>query len=795
MKTKLTKKRRGQIISIFLIFIMLFCSACGTNMDSTGNTGNQENSENVGSGEKLNSEKKDSQNDNQAMGRYIENEISSLKDYVTNPRDVRRMEDGSLAVFDIDNGMWTSADNGETWNHKELEWFNSLKEKEAYIMSIGMSPDGYFILCHVVVDDLDNEDGNFGFSTKCLIVKPDGTLLEGDFKLEDSTYIINAFISEDGRMFASAMNGAFYEINKEDGSSEELFQTGDYVYQADVKGNHLVCASAGGIAVYDLTTNEKVEDKALDNFVTTILGRDIGQSSESAISVRTLLEEENIMYILCEKGIYRHVIGGTSMEQILDGTLSSLSNPAFIMVAGILSEDNSFYVLFANLSLIHYTYDSDTPTVPNNKLKAYSLKENSLLRQAIATYQINNTDTYVDYEVGIEENSSVTREDALKKLNTEIIAGTGPDLILLDDMPIDSYINKGILLDISSNLEEILKGEDVFTNIVNTFKKDSGTYAVPTGFTVPFAMGNSEKLNQITNIKELADLVDQIRKEKEEGLILGARSEENLIAMLLSACEPSWKTETGKINENALIEFFTYAKQIWEAESNGFTDEIRAQNLEELKTREGLKEQGKTDEYIREGYQSIQPLNLETYEQALSIGEMSDAYTFDIITSMLQLEDRENDSFSALNLQTKNVYIPKNILGINAKTTNATEAVKFLATMIGKDCIPDEMSLSVNKNAWRDMWNEEKEKNNDNLSSIGVYTQDGFSFSMTVYPSPQVYVARLEEMGDTAITPYIRDSILEKAVYEVGTSILNGDKMVNDGVAEIIKKLTIYMAE
>ena len=33
------------------------------------------------------------------------------------------------------------------------------------------------------------------------------------------------------------------------------------------------------------------------------------------------------------------------------------------------------------------------------------------------------------------ESDSVTREDAVKKLNTEIIAGNGPDLIVMDGLP------------------------------------------------------------------------------------------------------------------------------------------------------------------------------------------------------------------------------------------------------------------------------------------------------------------------------------------------------------------------
>ena len=48
----------------------------------------------------------------------------------------------------------------------------------------------------------------------------------------------------------------------------------------------------------------------------------------------------------------------------------------------------------------------------------------------------------MEYETGMGDGDSVTREDALKKLNTRIMAGEGPDVIVLDDMPVDSYIEK-----------------------------------------------------------------------------------------------------------------------------------------------------------------------------------------------------------------------------------------------------------------------------------------------------------------------------------------------------------------
>ncbi len=341
MMANVSNKRRGQIISMLLVFVILFCTACGKNADSTGNTSNSEIN-----GSDINSGKNESQNDNQAVGRYVENEKSGLKDFIDFPADIKTMEDGSLAVFDTYAGMWSSADNGETWEYNELEWFSTLMEEEAYILHLGMTPDGYFILSKGIFDSSDSGEENNDFNTECLLVKPDGSLIKCDIKLDGSTYIMNTFATDDGRMFASALNGSLYEINREDGSAEKLFETEDYIYQLDVQGNHLVCASAEGIGIYDLTTNEKVEDKVLDDFVKTNLGQNMGQTSERAIPVKTLLEDENIMYIICEKGIYRHVIGGTSMEQVLDGSLSSLSNPSFYIITATLVEDSSFYVLF-----------------------------------------------------------------------------------------------------------------------------------------------------------------------------------------------------------------------------------------------------------------------------------------------------------------------------------------------------------------------------------------------------------------------------------------------------------------
>ena len=120
-----------------------------------------------------------------------------------------------------------------------------------------------------------------------------------------------------------------------------------------------------------------------------------------------------------------------------------MGNPSYGMTGGVLLEDDLFLILYGNGELMRYTYDPNTPAVPEIQLRAYSLTENGLLRTAISTYQSAHPEVYIRYDIGISESGAATREDALKKLNTEIAAGTGPDFFLVDDMPMGSGGEEG----------------------------------------------------------------------------------------------------------------------------------------------------------------------------------------------------------------------------------------------------------------------------------------------------------------------------------------------------------------
>ena len=177
-------------------------------------------------------------------------------------------------------------------------------------------------------------------------------------------------------------------------------------------------------------------------------------------------EQGDVIYFACSGGLYRHVLGGTAVEQIVDGNLSSMGDPKMFLAGLAVLPDNEFAVLYTNGKMYRYTYDPDVPTVPEEQVSVYSLNENYAIRQAVSLFQKQHPETYVRYEVGLNTGSGMTSEDAIKNLNTRIMSGSGPDLLVLDGLPRRSYEEKGVLMELSEIAAGMSGEEELFSNLV-----------------------------------------------------------------------------------------------------------------------------------------------------------------------------------------------------------------------------------------------------------------------------------------------------------------------------------------
>ena len=65
------------------------------------------------------------------------------------------------------------------------------------------------------------------------------------------------------------------------------------------------------------------------------------------------------------------------------------------------------------------------------------------MRQAASMFQLAHPDVRVELIDGQTEAGSTTVSDTIRALNTELLSGNGADVLVLDGLPADAYIEKG----------------------------------------------------------------------------------------------------------------------------------------------------------------------------------------------------------------------------------------------------------------------------------------------------------------------------------------------------------------
>ena len=436
-----------------------------------------------------------------AMGRFVEKEMNlgdnSLTDW--NSR-LFRQSDGSFLLADNSGFVLRSRDNGASWVKEDLAWLTRMKEENKYILTMAFGPDQTAAVIWTEPEEGSGDEGNgvqLKMDMQLTIIKPDNTEIPVKMNLEaDDLWVNSVSISDEGRIIVSTLGSNLYEV-KTDGSSEKFLTVDD--------GSPTLVRFHGNIMLldgwsfdvpllYDMEEKNYIEDAVLTDFVReNYANRD--SSAGRSYDMFLVSGDDDAIYLAGQTGVYRHVLGGSAMEQVMDGSLSILGNPACKIMDMLMVDNNEFVILLTGEKMARFVYDPDIPSRPDEKLQVWSLEDEAVIRQTISLYQKENPAVYVEYEIGLAGNS-MTREDAIKNLNTRIMAGKGPDVLVLDNMPMDSYVEKGILMDIAPLLNNLSSEDAVFPNVVDAFTKDGQVYMVPCTIQLPYVLGRNEEINK-----------------------------------------------------------------------------------------------------------------------------------------------------------------------------------------------------------------------------------------------------------------------------------------------------------
>ena len=801
-------KNVKRMISFIMLFAMLMAmvSGCGSKPVEGENIA-AENQE----GNKSGNGDLEGSNENIAMGRYVE-EVTDLSDQISGYKNkIVKMSDGRIVITDEYRDFIVSNDNGATWEAYQQDWFTELRENGPYIYDMRMGVDG--TVC--VVLDKNADEGNMtdeGQSeedddtdlqigseipelfTRLLIVRSDGTQQYVETPVENK-YIDDVWISENGRIFITMYGEPIYEV-KEDGSCEKFLSVGRIPELIQFQGDLMIMDGwdYDGYLIYDMEKKTYIEDDVLADFVTeNYKNRDT--NGGSYYDLFFCLKEEGVLYLAGAKGLHRHVIGGNAMEQVIDGNLSSFSNPTNKVEGMIPLDNNEFLVLFSGGKLVRFVYDPNVPTVPNEKLKVYSLKENDLVRQAVSLYQTANPEVYVEYEIGIAENNSITKEDALKSLNTKIMAGDGPDVLILDNMPVDSYIDKGLLMDLKPLLEGLEGDSEIFINIAEAFEKDGKICMMPCEVGLPVVLGRKENISQLKDLSSLADTVEKMREEMPGKDLLGIASERGIMKMYSMTSVPAWKTESGEINIQSISDFLVQTKRIYDAQMDSLDSRIKEywDNLnEEYMAQLGiLREDSK---YFRIGLDEIGYIGRD--RQIVS-GSLYDFFAYAMTTSVSKIKNFEDSQIQSMPGQSQNVFWAQTIAGISAASENVSQGEDFLKVLLGKENqLTTYGGLPVNKAAFEEkLIPSDSVEEDGSFSSIASSDGSGTYIEMILYWPDEEQINILRGWMENAATPYVEDERLENAVYEQGTEYMRGYQSLEQAIAAIEEKVALYMAE
>lgn len=724
-----------------------------------------------------------------AMGRYLEEDIALPKN-TGKILAMERLDDNSLSLFteDKETGeryLWKSADSGKSWEEDILPEGLNLSNC-AYIDWACISGNG-----DIVVSAMQEASEVVVSQGLSLLYAKKGEELQNlslDVEETDNMKTITGLkFSKAGKLIATYSYGTVCVIDPDSGHVEQTIELGDNIQQVTDMGSTLLLLTDKGLKAYDMNTGESVEeDKTLSDQLLKEIESEQKKLRNSVVFGQG--KEEDMLFYCAQSGIYRHISGGTVVEQVVNGNLASMGNPKAMLISLAVMEDDSFLVACSvdtEYKIYRYTYSEDTSSVPEKEIKVYSLEECPVLRQAISVYQKQNTNVYVDLEIGMSGEDSVTVSDALRTLNTDIMAGKGPDVLILDGMPVENYIQKGLLEDITDTVESANQEDGLFENIMRTYEKDDKIYAVPLGFLIPAVQGEESLVNAAESMETLAEQASSIREENPDiGRVMVPTDSAKLLEIFYNLESAAMKKEDGTLDEEALRAFLENMKILY---GEPVTQEEQENSIGVFSAADGV-----VTGLDGLRLQAMALLRQTSKAGAGWIGSVSQ------LVEILGVDDAFDLDYTEMKSEGKSVYLPYQNAGISSKSGEKELAADFLKVLLGEE-VQSTLSAAfpINQKGYEKTLELGKQTygGDGGGASITMSDTSGSMSSLNMSWPDEEELDKLKSFLEKAEIPASTDDTIWNAVKEQGEKYLNEGLSLDEACSNIIQKVNLYLAE
>ena len=524
------------------------------------------------------------------------------------------------------------------------------------------------------------------------------------------------------------------------------------------------------IRKYDLSEQilENMENEELVQALKKTTGYGCLAADPSAEMLYT--EGKGIVKYSVEKDETTHAINGEVLNSCIDTINEPITGLAVqgenivVCTAGKSGSESNLY--FLQKEQTKKNEKDKTDTGKNTVLKIYSLKENSMIRSSLAFFRREHTDISINYTVGYTGEDGFSVSDAIRKLNTEIMADEGPDIMVLDNLPVEEYISKGVLEPVTDIVNE--KKDEIFFNMIEGYNKESEIFCVPTTFRIPVIIGNSE----VVSAESSKAVIDQM--EQQESPVL-TRQDFPYAAMYMFVT--SDMVEKDGMNEEKLTAYYNDLLRL--KEMGNVTDKIVGESDYSMNQTVDIFPYGESDV----------PSDIYFGEAKAGVGQIAYADSYIKLNSARKQADIQ---FDYLNKSGGNYYIPTEVLGINSRSSYKDAAKEFLSLYLTEEVQnTNTMGFSINRNSMRNsaavtdspQYYSTIYKNLEDTSGLDLYTLSTDEFN------------ELLQFVELADTPVRVDAVVTETVMEQADKILYESLDVQTAVKTVCDKINLYLKE
>lgn len=483
-------------------------------------------------------------------GRYVEQELAFPFDPSTEMMEAMMLSpEGDLLVLtynqEMENRIYRMEDTGE-WNMDEA-LTASIPEGSMLLKMNGTKDAAYYYL----TQGEERYIGKMAWGSQKM-----ERLADPAFE-KDGIYNISDFLAADsGAVLFSLMDGKTVVWKPEDGVSLQLYQknrNSTLNTSSTLVGDTYITAGDLGFLAYDMETGKELE---------TIPYQTGDSDAEGSLAAG----EGDDIYLCNAAGIHHMALGGTMWETIVDGSLNSLSLPGIRISKMCVGKNNDFFVWYEkdeNPVLAHYVYDPDTISVPTSTLTVYGLdlSEKYLIRQGAIRFQMENPDIRVEVIDGRKQMEGMMDADIIRSLNEELLTGAGADVLVLDGLPGKSYIEKGILEDMSELLAPFTESGEIYRNLTGHFRRSDGSvYEVPVRVLFPVVYGEAGATASLSSLQAYLEY----QESPGAGSISGKTVYENILRRLAFLYDQELWDDDGKLKGEELTDLLEAAMRTGE---------------------------------------------------------------------------------------------------------------------------------------------------------------------------------------------------------------------------------------